>query len=130
MDHVPSYAPATSRPHIDLAGIGLSALCCLHCVALPFIASGMLAWVASEGVHIGVTLALSFIVFAAAVPGYRRHRRSVVPVLFGFGLSLIIGALLGEDALGGGGETLLTLAGSGVLISAHVLNLRLRSQRK
>ncbi|MEM1116640.1 MAG: MerC domain-containing protein [Bacteroidota bacterium] len=115
---------ATARPRLDAAGIALSALCIVHCLAIPLVATGALAWAASESIHIGLTVVLALIVVAVAVPSYRRHRRAIVPVLLGGGLALLIAALTVGEAAGETAETVLTVIGSVVLIAGHVVNLR------
>ena len=115
-----------ARPPLDATGIILSTLCLLHCLATPLIATGALAWVASEAIHIGLTVALAGVVVLVAWPGYQRHRRAVVPALLVGGLALLIAAVLGEEALGDYAETILTALGSVVLVLGHILNLRYR----
>ena len=117
----------TTRPPLDATGIILSTLCFLHCLAVPFIATGVLAWVASEVIHIGLTIALAGVVVLVAWPSYQRHRRAIVPTLLVSGLTLLIVAVLGEDALGESAETSLTALGSVVLVLGHILNLRFRN---
>ncbi|MEL6612857.1 MAG: MerC family mercury resistance protein, partial [Bacteroidota bacterium] len=48
----PVATPPVRSP-LDLVGIVLSVLCVIHCLALPLIATGALAWAASESVHLG-----------------------------------------------------------------------------
>ena len=114
---------ASVHPRLDALGIVLSALCLLHCLALPILATGALAWAASERVHAGLTVALAAVVLAVALPGYRRHRRAVVPALLVGGVALLVGAVVGGEGLGEIGETALTVAGSVVLVAGHGLNL-------
>lgn len=113
-----------SRPQLDTMGIVLSALCFLHCLAVPLIATGALAWVASEAIHIGLTIVLAGVVLLVAWPSYQQHRQAVVPALLVGGLALLIAAVLGEDTFGEHAETALTVLGSIVLILGHILNLR------
>lgn len=115
----------TTKAHsrLDYAGIALSALCLVHCLAVPIIASGALAWVASENIHIGLTVVLLGVVIAVAMPGYRKHRKHVVPALLGAGISLLIVAVVAGEAVGELGETGLTALGSTVLVLGHVLNI-------
>lgn len=117
---------STTRPPLDTMGIVLSTLCFLHCLAVPFIATGVLAWVASEAIHVGLTIALGGIVVFVAWPSYQRHCRAVVPACLVGGLALLIVAVLGEDAIGEYAEIGLTALGSVVLVLGHVLNLRFR----
>ncbi|MEM1055400.1 MAG: MerC domain-containing protein [Bacteroidota bacterium] len=111
---------------LDAAGIALSALCILHCLAIPLIATGALAWAASESIHIGLTVALALIVLLVAIPSYQRHRRLAVPVLLVGGVALLVAGLTIGEAMGETAEILLTVLGSVVLITGHVLNIRLR----
>ncbi len=115
-----------TRTPLDTMGIALSTLCFIHCLAVPFIATGVLAWVASESIHIGLTIALSGIVALVAWPGYQRHRRAAVPALLMTGLALLIVAVLVEDTLGENAETSLTALGSVTLVLGHILNTRFR----
>lgn len=118
----------TTRPPLDATGIILSTLCFLHCLAVPFIATGVLAWVASEAIHIGLTTSLAGVVVFVAWPSYQWHRRAIVPALLVVGLVFLIVAILAEDALGGYAEISLTALGSVVLILGHILNLRFRKK--
>ncbi|MEM6646523.1 MAG: MerC domain-containing protein [Bacteroidota bacterium] len=118
-----------AQPRLDATGIFLSTLCFLHCLAVPLIATGALAWMASEAIHIGLTVVLSGIVLLVAWPSYKRHRNALVPALLVGGLALLIGAVLGEEALGEQGETLVTVAGSVLLILGHIVNLRAQRTR-
>ena len=117
---------STTRPPLDATGIVLSSLCFLHCLAVPFIATGALAWVASEAVHIGLTIILAGVVLLVAFPSYKQHRHAVVPTLLVSGLALLIVAILTEDVLGESAETSLTALGSVILLLGHILNLRFR----
>ncbi len=115
----------SARSRFDAIGIALSVLCLIHCLALPLIATGALAWAASERVHVGLTIALAVVVLAVALPGYRRHRQPVVPLLLVSGLALLVGAVVLGEGIGEQGETILTILGSLALVAGHVLNLRL-----
>ena len=117
---------STTRPPLDATGIILSSLCFLHCLAVPFIATGALAWVASEAIHIGLTIVLAGVVLLVAWPSYKQHRHAIVPALLVSGLALLIAAVLTEDVLGESAETSLTAFGSVVLLLGHLLNLRFR----
>ncbi|MDV2450812.1 MerC domain-containing protein [Xanthomonas hortorum] len=113
---------------LDRSAIALSSLCLLHCLALPLLAAALPllgAWSRAEWVHV---------VFAtAAVPlsGYAlwsSHRRHALPApvwaLAAFGLA---GLVLGASGVAGGTlETPITVTGSLLLASTHLVNLRLR----
>ncbi|MFC0153435.1 MerC family mercury resistance protein [Xanthomonas dyei] len=113
---------------LDTSAIALSGLCLLHCLALPLLAVALPllgAWSRAEWVHV--------VFAAAAVPlsGFAlwsTHRRHALPapvwVLAGLGLA---GLALGASGIAGGTlETPITVTGSLLLASAHLLNLRLR----
>ncbi len=114
----------TTHSRLDAVGVMLSALCLLHCLALPLLATGALTWVASERVHLSLTVALAIVVLLVAMPGYQRHRRAVVPVFLLSGLALLIAAVVAGERITEMGETAMTALGSMTLIVGHVLNLR------
>ncbi|MEM1269002.1 MAG: MerC domain-containing protein [Bacteroidota bacterium] len=119
-------APA-QRLRLDAAGITVSVLCLIHCLALPLIATGALAWLVSERVHVGLVMILSLVVIGVAGPGYRRHRRALVPALLGVGLVFLVAALVLGEPMGEHVETGGTVIGTGCLIVGHFLNLTLPS---
>lgn len=113
---------------VERAAVGASLACMVHCLALPLllaalpVLSSVLA--VPEDVHLWI---LAFAVPSASialVTGWSRHG-DLRPLAFGaIGLSLLaIGALVFS---GSPGETLLTVAGSLVLATAHLGNWRLR----
>jgi hypothetical protein len=81
---------------------------------LPLVATGALAWAASERVHAGLAVALVAVVLVV-----------VVPALLAAGVALLTVAVLAGERLGGPVETPLTVLGSFMLVSGHLLNLRL-----
>lgn len=93
-------ATSTTRPPLDATGIILSTLCFLHCLGVPLIATGALAWVASEVIHVGFTIALMGVVILVAWPSYQQHGHIIVPTLLVSGLALLIVAVLTEEILG------------------------------
>jgi peptidoglycan/LPS O-acetylase OafA/YrhL len=108
----------------DLAGVGASLLCILHCVATPMLAVALPALELLERpAHTAFAVAILGIGLIAFIPGYRRHRRASVALLglLGFGL-LSAGVVLPEGTLGEGTETALTVLGGALLITAHLRN--------
>ncbi len=100
----------------------------VHCVVLPLLilALPMLArWLSiPESAHLWL---LAFAAPAAALAlslGFRMHRQWVPLVAGAAGLALLGTAIFVEGAE----ETALTVAGSILIISGHVLNLRLRQR--
>lgn len=114
--------------HWDKLGIAGSGLCLVHCLALPvmvgILPSMGLAFLADESVH--EILAFASIAFAglAFIPGYRRHQDKRVLVLMSVGLALILFATWGGALvdLHRASETMLSIVGSLLLISAHLMN--------
>lgn len=103
----------------DLVAVGLSGLCMAHCLALP-LAAALLpmvgAWAEAEWVH------WAFALTAAPISLWTLTRRPrVLPlVLGGIGLGLLFcgAAEFPSHDL----ETSITVAGSLLLATAHVLN--------
>lgn len=110
----------------DTLAIAASALCLVHCLALPVMLvllptlAAML--VVPEAFHVG---ALAFAIPTSAVAlivGYRRHR-SLRPGWLALPALLLLGisALAVESAMA---ETLLSVAGAVLLSVAHLVNGR------
>lgn len=110
----------------DGAAIGASALCLIHCLALPVLIALLPALAdllaVPESFHLA---ALAFAVPASAVAlgtGYRRHGMLLPAAIGVMGLGL-----LGWGALGGHAvatETGLSVLGSILLAAGHVWNWR------
>ncbi len=105
----------------DGVGAGLSGLCVVHCLVLPLllvVLPGM-TLLLDESVHRTLVLVLSFSAVLAFIPGYRLHRRRLPALLAGLGLPLLIVGAYGE---GNVPETIVTVAGSLLLVVAHAFN--------
>lgn len=108
----------------DLAGIGASLLCILHCVATPLLVIALPALeVLERQTHAAFALSILCIGLLAFVPGYRRHRRWRVVLLglVGFGM-LSVGVLVPEGAISETVEVAITVLGGATLITAHLRN--------
>ena len=114
------------RSYLDIFGIGLSLLCVIHCVATPFIillAPTIGAYLESELVH---QIALVFVLFMAMptfIRGYKQHRNIISLVLGSVGISFLFMALLLSE-VSEEFETILTVIGSILTVSAHFYNIR------
>ncbi len=109
----------------DMAAMGLSGLCVVHCLALPLLALSLPllgTWAEAEWVHwLFVGLAAPVSLIALSRPS--RH---------GLPLALLFLAMLGVAGLFAGvlgwpseaDETRVTVAGSLLLATAHLLNWR------
>jgi len=113
---------------VERAALSASALCLVHCLALPFLfaALPMLASVVAlpGDLHIAILIFAVPSSLAALIIGQRGHH-VVMPLIVGVaGLGLLsLGALLFGST---GWETPLTVAGSLTLAAAHFANWRLR----
>ncbi|MEM9387423.1 MAG: MerC domain-containing protein [Pseudomonadota bacterium] len=121
-----SSSPA-GQSAIDGAAVCLSAICLVHCIALPLVLS-VAPWlipsmVADERFHLwAVMLALPISILGVS-RGVLQHRHVGVAGLAGLGLlGLLAGALWAE---GRSSEVLFSVFGAIILAGAHVLNWRL-----
>ncbi len=112
------------RGRFDRAGIWLSGLCALHCVATIFIVSGLGVggqFLLSPDLHrFGLVIAL--IVAAVAIGwGALKHRQAAPFVIAMTGLTFMGGALAVPHGVQ---EAVLTIIGVSLVTCGHVLNLR------
>ncbi|MBR8844402.1 MULTISPECIES: MerC domain-containing protein [Pseudoalteromonas] len=112
----------------DKAAIGLSMLCLVHCLILPFLLlvlppfAGLLA-LSDEAFHEWLLIAVIPISVLALGFGYVRHKSGLVVGLGLVGCTLLVLAtILAEQ----GGETLFTVLGSILISYAHLRNYALR----
>lgn len=113
---------------MDASAIGLSALCLVHCLALPTLALALPflgAWVQAEWVHVLFICAAAPIGLMALLDWrtLRPHAWALVALaVLGLGL-MLAGAL---DVPSAGWERPLTVIGGGIVATAHILNWRRR----
>jgi hypothetical protein len=120
-----NQTPAKSTDWLDGAAIGLSGLCLLHCLALPFFVGvlPMLMPFAESHLHAQMLyFAVPLSIIAVGI-GYARHRNPMVVVAAAAGLALLIaGATVAHGSLGIVADRLFTVTGSVVLAAAHLWN--------
>jgi hypothetical protein len=112
------------RGSVDRAGITLSALCAVHCLATIAIVSvlGIGGGVLANPLIHEVGLALAMVVAAVAIGvGALRHRRAAPFVTAMTGLSFMGGALAVPH---GYEEAVLTIIGVALVSLGHILNMR------
>ncbi len=113
----------------DKLGIFLSVLCCIHCLALPFLVAlspAIGGWMENEWVHVVLLLLVAPIAYKAFSHG-RKHHKNYLPFWLGMGgVSLLILGLLFDIVFGLGEnwERSFTVLGGVALVIAHILNLR------
>ena len=114
-----------SRDWLDGAAVALSALCLVHCLALPLVVAGVpfLAQFAETHLHYQVLIVVIPLSVVALGLGYRRHRdlRVVLGGVLGMAL-LVIGATVAHSQLGLTADRIFTISGSLVLAAAHFFN--------
>lgn len=106
----------------DLLGALCSGLCILHCTALPAVIAagiplGALALFTGEQAHLALSVLMVLFALWAFPWGWRRHKRALPSVVAGFGVGLLVIALMFEAWE----VYLATLAGLS-MIAAHGLN--------
>lgn len=113
---------------IDGVGATASLACLVHCLALPVLAMllpGIASLAArSELFHLIAPVLIAPAAVAAFRAGYRQHGGRGPALLGASGIGLLLIAL--HPRLIGWQETLSTVAGSLALVTAHLLNWRLR----
>lgn len=117
--------PAKSSDWLDGAAVGLSGLCLLHCLALPFFAGALPMLMPFTESHLHAQMlyfAVPLSVVAIGI-GFGRHRdaRVVLAAFAGLGL-LVVGATVAHGSLGVIADRLFTVSGSIVLAGAHLWN--------
>lgn len=119
-----SSNPRPIRFRLDRLGVFLSALCAVHCVAVLVLVAvlglggGFL--LNPEIHHVGLALAMGIAAIAIG-GGALRHRKMDALVLAVIGLCFMGGALAVPHGVE---ESVLTIIGVGLVIGAHILNLR------
>jgi hypothetical protein len=112
------------RGNLDRAGITLSALCVVHCLATIVLVSalGLGGELLSDPIIHEVGLVLAMIVAAVAIGwGALKHRRPAPFVTAMTGLTFMGGALAVPH---GYEEAMLTIIGVALVSLGHILNLR------
>ena len=110
---------------LDGAAVALSALCLVHCLALPLVVVGVpfLAQYADSHLHYQVLIIVVPLSVVALGIGYRRHRNRRIMLAGALGLILlIVGATVAHTQLGLAADRIFTIAGSLVLAAAHFFN--------
>jgi hypothetical protein len=120
-----NQTPAKSTDWLDGAAVGLSGLCLLHCLALPFFMGALPMLMPFTDSHLHAQM-LYFAVPLSAVAigiGYARHRNALVVLAAFAGLGLlVVGATVAHGSLGIVADRLFTVSGSLILAAAHLWN--------
>ncbi len=112
----------------DLAGMALSFLCLIHCIALPVLLSA-LPWLMpnfaeDEMTHKVLALMVIPVGSFGLISGYRKHLQLWIPIWGIAGLLCIGCAAFAGEQLGEHTEHTLSVLGSIQLVIAHFFNYR------
>lgn len=111
----------------DKVGIGLSFLCLVHCMALPFVfmfIPAVSSFSESDSFHTIMVFLVTLTAAVSFIPGYLRHKDKKLVVKVSVGLILVVlGIVLGHD-LGVVYERIITSIGSLILVYSHFRNIR------
>ena len=114
----------------DVAAVGLSVLCTLHCLMLPIIItwlpSALALTMENEMFHwFMVIIVIPLSIFALYL-GCKEHGRYHILVFGVLGIiTLLVAVLFGHDLFGESGETILTVLGSVLIATGHITNFQL-----
>lgn len=116
------------RALLDKVAVGLSGLCLLHCLLLPF-AIAILPFLGQfddDHLHAEMLIFVVPVSVIALFVGFRRHGRISVVVSGGVGLVILaLGAFVVHNLYGPTADRMTTVAGSFVLAYTHYRNFRL-----
>lgn len=125
---------AKSTKWLDGVAVGLSALCLIHCLALPLIVAGLpfLAQFAEGHLHAQMLVVVLPLSIVALGLGFRHHRNPHILLAGVAGMALLtIGALVAHDNWGLFADRAFTIVGALVLAAAHFYNsVQTRDRRK
>jgi len=116
-----------STDWLDGAAVALSALCLVHCLALPFIVVGLpfLPQFSEGHLHAQVLVVVLPLSVMALSFGFRRHRDLRVVAAGALGMLLLATeATFAHTQLGLTADRAFTIAGSLILATAHWKNTR------
>jgi len=124
-----------SKPNnwLDGAAVGLSALCLVHCLALPLLVAGLpfLAQFAEGHLHAQMLVVVLPLSIVALGLGFRHHRSTWIVLTGVLGmLTLVVGATVAHARLGLTADRVFTITGALVLATAHFYNSVRTRERK
>ena len=122
-----------STSWLDGAAVGLSALCLIHCLALPLLVAGLpfLAQFSEGHLHLQMLVIVLPLSVVALGLGFRHHRnmRIVLGGVAGM-LILVVGATVAHTELGLTADRAFTITGALTLATAHFYNSVRTRERK
>lgn len=122
-----------STSWLDGAAVGLSALCLIHCLALPLLVAGLpfLAQFSEGHLHLQMLVVVLPLSIVALGLGFRHHRnmKIVLGGVVGM-LILVVGATVAHTKLGLFADRAFTIVGALTLATAHFYNSVQTRERK
>jgi hypothetical protein len=111
----------------DIAGMAVSVLCIMHCIAVPVLLSftvfSSLAFLRDPSTEYAILIASALLGTGSLLPSYFRHHRKLAAIYILLAGFLLIG--LGRFNVTDVYEVVLTSAGAVAVASAHFCNWRL-----
>ncbi len=115
--------PASYVAKLDLAGIGLSAACAIHCLATPILLSALplmgIEFLGHEAFESAMITGIALLAGFTFISGYRMHGRIAHFALGVFGLAIF---LLVRPFVDAALEPYATLLGGTAFVVGHLLN--------
>jgi hypothetical protein len=112
---------------LDVTGFWASAICAVHCVAVPILLSvsaySGLVFLKHPTVEYSILTVSSLVGIGSLLPSYFRQHRKLKAILFLIAGLLLIG--IGQRAHGAVFEVLFTSIGAATVAVSHIINLRL-----
>jgi len=117
---------ARLHSHADVAGATASTVCLIHCLLTPVVISlfpSIIRYLPGEtGFHRLLAVGIVLFGLAGFLPGYLVHRRKSLLALIATGIALILIVAWSGDGLNRVLECTLSVTGSAMLVTAHLLN--------
>jgi hypothetical protein len=116
------------RALFDKIAVGLSGLCLLHCLMLPFVVAILpfLGQFDDDHLHAEMLIFVVPVSVIALFVGFRRHGQISIILSGAAGLAILaMGAFVVHDLYGPAADRMTTVAGSIVLAFTHYRNFRL-----
>jgi hypothetical protein len=118
---------------LDGTAVGLSALCLVHCLAMPLLVAGLpfLAQFSEGHLHAQMLIVVLPLSMVALGLGFRHHRSNRIMAGGVVGMALLsIGATVAHTQLGLAADRSFTITGALILATAHYYNsVRTRDRR-
>jgi hypothetical protein len=130
-DQAPDGNAHRSLELFDALGIFASAVCMVHCLALPFVMAFLpfaMPWLGQDNVHYLLAGWVFLFCVVAIVPGYFKHRQTNILICMLVGLGLVLTATFGVHfGLADNLEIPMITVGNLLVITAHWRNRSLNN---